>query len=223
MDPQIPGRPHRNNLTIILIVLCVVFLIFGIWAFSSWQSSKQKAATASHTATAALASQKAAETKYNDLLQTPYKTFTGPSSYGTVSFNYPKNWSAYVDTAGNEPVNAYFYPDQVPSTQSDTAFALRVELLDSDYASVVQQFSANVSQGSIRSHAYIPPALAKNSAVQPGVKLDGTISQSGTGAPLQGSMVILKVRDKTLQIYTQANSYLPDFNSVVLNSLTFAP
>jgi hypothetical protein len=223
MDQSFSDKPRRSLLVPILIALSVILFIFGIWAFNGMQTNKKSVSAANNTASQALASQKTAETKYNDLLQKPYKTFTGPNNYGTISFNYPKNWSAYVDSGGGELINAYFYPDQVPSTQSDTAFALRLELLDSDYATVVQQFSASVSQGSITSHAYVPPAMAKNASAQPGVKLDGAITQTSTGTTLQGSMVILKVRDKTLQVYTQANSFESVFDSVVLPSLTFVP
>lgn len=199
-------------------------LIFGLWAFSARQATLKTANDQSAAAAAALAKQKAAENKYDTLLKQPYKVFKGPANYGTVTFNYPKNWSAYVDAASStEPINAYFYPDQVPSVQSDTAFPLRVELLDDDYATVVQQYTAQATQGSISSHAYVPPKLAKNPSVQPGVRLDGAIGQTPSGNVLQGEMVILKVRDKTLQIYTQANSNLSDFNNVVLNSLSFLP
>jgi len=54
--------------------------------------------------------------------------------------------------------------------------------------------------------------------VQPGTRLDGTLDQD-----TNGSMVIIKVRDKTLQIYTESNDYLGDFNDTILSSLNFAP
>lgn len=220
MTPDKPKKPWSA----ILAGLLVLSLIFGLWAFSALQAANKKANNSTSQAAAAQKSQQDALKKYNDLLKQPYKTFKGPDNYGTVTFSYPKNWSAYVDSTGaNEPINAYFYPDQVPSVQSGTAFPLRVELLNSDYASVVAQYTPQVTQGSISSHAYMPPAMAKNPSVQPGIRLDGAIDQSSTGTTLQGSMVILKVRDKTLQIYTQVNSNLSDFNNVVLNSLTFVP
>jgi hypothetical protein len=35
--------------------------------------------------------------------------------------------------------------------------------------------------------------------------------------------VVIKVRDKTLKIYTESPQYLSDFNNIVLKSLSFAP
>jgi hypothetical protein len=36
-------------------------------------------------------------------------------------------------------------------------------------------------------------------------------------------MVIIKVRDKTLEIYSESADYQDDFNNIVLASLSFAP
>jgi hypothetical protein len=36
-------------------------------------------------------------------------------------------------------------------------------------------------------------------------------------------MLVIKVRDKTLEISTESNDYLNDFNNIILASLTFVP
>jgi hypothetical protein len=36
-------------------------------------------------------------------------------------------------------------------------------------------------------------------------------------------MVVIKVRDKTLKIYTESTDYMSDFNDIVLKNLTFSP
>lgn len=64
--------------------------------------------------------------------------------------------------------------------------------------------------------------MKKVANVQPGIKLDGAIGQSQQGAQ-NGSMVIIKVRDKTLKIYTQSTSFSADFTKIILPSLTFVP
>jgi hypothetical protein len=214
---------NRSRAKYIWAGLAVIMLILASVAFSGMQAAKKQSKTDAAVAASAKQQQTTAQVGYDKLLKEPYKTYTGPESFGTISFNYPKNWSAYDGGSGSEPINMYFHPDIVPATSSDTAYALRVELLNTDYASVLQGFQSQIQQGSISSHAYVPVSLAKNPSVQAGVRLDGAISQSSTGVTRQGSMVILKVRDKTLQVYTQASSYLSDFNNVVLPSLTFAP
>jgi hypothetical protein len=56
--------------------------------------------------------------------------------------------------------------------------------------------------------------------VTTGVYLTGQINTQEQNQ--NGAMVIIKVRDKTLQISTQSNEYINDFNNI-LNTLTFSP
>jgi len=58
--------------------------------------------------------------------------------------------------------------------------------------------------------------------VQPGTRLDGAINQTQTGAQ-NGSLVVIKIRDKTLKIYTESTDFVGDFNNVILSNLTFVP
>jgi hypothetical protein len=51
-----------------------------------------------------------------------------------------------------------------------------------------------------------------------GVRVDGQIADN-----IQGSMIILPLRDKTQEIWTESNSFLPDFNNNILPNLTFSP
>ncbi len=224
--PPSTTSPKKVITTVILAVLLVVSLFFAFWAFSGRQDYKNNVdAKISTAVTQAKADQAAADKKqYDDLLKQPFKTFTGPATYGTVTFSYPKTWSAYNDQSDqSEPLNAYFYPGEVPGVQSDTAYPLRVELVNTSYDQVVQQFSEQITQGDLTSVAYIPPKMKGVANAQPGVKLDGQIGQNSSGDPVKGSMVILKVRDKTLQIYSQTSENLSDFNNTILPSLTFVP
>src|SRR5438105_635789 len=139
MDPQQPVSYNSNPrggrsilTTVILIVLLVATLAFGGWAFSKMQdyktNSDKKSAAAVEAAKKAQAAQLQAQ--FDEQSKSPFKTFHGSATYGSITFNYPKSWSAYVDTTNqSEPVNAYFHPNEVPGTQSKTAYALRLELL----------------------------------------------------------------------------------------------
>jgi hypothetical protein len=64
--------------------------------------------------------------------------------------------------------------------------------------------------------------MTKVPNVQPGTMLVGTVGQSQQGEQ-NGAMLIIKVRDKTLKIYTLSTSYLGDFNRIILPNLTFVP
>lgn len=217
-------------LSIIAIVLLFILLMasagFGYWAFHSRNDYKnnvdQKISVATEKAQAA---QKAKlDSDYAEKEKSPNKVYKGPLSYGTVNFNYPKSWSAYVDESnGPEPVNGYFHPDVVPSVQSPTAFALRVELVARDYSSTLREFDSQIKLGKVNAKAYIPPKMVNISNVTPGTRLDGTISRDSQGKDQQGSMIVIKVRDKTLKIYTESTSFLSDFDNIILATLTFIP
>jgi hypothetical protein len=184
-------------------------------------NSDQKSAQAVDAAKKIQAEQ--LQKKFDEDYKNPNKSFQGAIAFGSVAFNYPKTWSAYVDeTGGSEPINGYFYPDKVPSISSGTAFALRVEIINSTYNQVMQQYSSQIKQGKLKAAAYLPPKMAGVTNAQPGTKLDGVVNRSQTGEQT-GSMVIVQVRDKTLKVYTASTSFLPDFNNIILPSLSYLP
>src|SRR5690348_6967522 len=108
MNPQQPGGPVSNNsssnsgksilLPILLVVLLIIALAFGGWAFSQMRhykdDSKQIVAVAVDKAKQAQKTQ--LEQQFAEQSKSPYKTFQGSPTYGSLSFNYPKTWSAYV-------------------------------------------------------------------------------------------------------------------------------
>ena len=205
-------------------LLSLAFLaaaVFAGWAFMSRQDYKvksdKKAAAAAESAR--IEESVSQQARFEEESKVPYKKFTGSTTYGSVSFNYPKTWSGYVDeSVSSEPINGYFHPAIVPGLQSKAAYALRVELVDTDYSSVLGQHDSEIKDGSAKASAYIPPKMVAVTNVQPGIRLDGVLDSSTSG-----SMIIIKVRDKTLQVYTQSNDFLNDFNNTILTSLTFAP
>jgi hypothetical protein len=227
MNPQQPIiLPNKQSkLPLILVTLLLMVSIgFGIWAFSQMQSYKTKSDAKSAAAVSAAKKTQEAELKqkYDDEAKSPYKVFKGSPTYGTVTFDYPKSWSAYVLSDAQQLINAYFYPGEVPSIESDADFPLRVELLTTDYAASVEQYSSQVAEGDLRATAYIPPKMKNISSVPPGLRLDGSIT-SGGGTTKQGSIIILKLRDKTLQISSLSQAGVRDLDSIILPSLSFIP
>jgi hypothetical protein len=83
---------------------------------------------------------------------------------------------------------------------------------------VVDSLSKNNKLGNLTASAYIPPKMEGVANVQPGTKFVGAIAQDTNGA-----MVVIKVRDKTLKIYSESTDFLNDFNSIILPSLTYLP
>ncbi len=203
----------------ILGVLLVVTLTFGIVSFKGEQNYKNN--VDAKVAVAVTAAKQAEDTKqaaaYAETAKSPLHTYSGPEAYGSVNVSYPKTWSSYVDDTGTGGalLDGYFAPNTVPSLNGQSSvFSLRVQVLSQAYAvSVQNQTSGQQSTGAV----VTPYSLPKVPSVV-GVKVVGTLTNSKTG-----TLIILPLRDKTLEISTFGNQYVNDFNTYVLPNFTFSP
>jgi hypothetical protein len=220
-------KHNQDGLTSVVLaftfgILFILATAFAGWAFMGRQDYKNNSDKKSAVSVEAAKKVQAAELqkKFDEDYKNPNKSYQGPIAFGSVSFNYPKTWSAYIEESTS--VNGFFYPDKVPSIQSGTAFALRAELVNSPYSQVLQQYNSDVKTGKLKASAYVPPKMAGVAGVQPGTKLDGVVNRN-QGGDQTGSLVLVQVRDKTLKIYTESPNFLPDYNNTVLTSLTYLP
>jgi hypothetical protein len=208
-----------NVLLLPLVVACVLLVSavgFGYWAFGSRQDYKNNVDEKISVAVAAAKEAESAtkDKQYSEATKLPLKTYNGPEQYGSVSLQYPKTWSAYIDTTtkGEAALDGFFNPDTVPAIDDENSiFALRVQVVDQTYSEVL---SALNNQEGITVSPYALPKLPKII----GVKVQGQIENEKKGV-----MVILPVRDKTLKIYTEADAFQADFNNSILPNLTFSP
>lgn len=222
---DIRGQRGEINVLLIPLILMVLFFgaaaSFGAWAYLGRQdykdNSDQKAAAA---AEAARKDEDIIKDKaFAEAEKQPLRAYDGPSAYGSIHVEYPKTWSVYVgsSTSQAQPLQAYFNPGAVPSAQ-DTAsvYALRIGVAQQSYAAVINTYTALVKQKKVTISPY---ALPKVSNVV-GVRVDGTVVP---GKQNTGSMIILPLRDKTIQIWTENAQTIGDFNNLILPNLTFAP
>lgn len=217
MNRSLDQRGSLNVLTIPL-VLAVIFLVaalgFGAWAFVERQDYKnnadEKAAAAS-----AVAVERAKTEKDNEFLQRekePLKSYTSAAQHGGFTVRYPKTWSAYVNEQ-QEQVTMMFQSDVVQASPK-TAYALKIEVLPSEYSQAVKSLDSNIKQGKLSASSF---ALAKVPSVV-GLRADGQIAQDKSGA-----VVYLPLRDKTLKISTEAPDKITDFNNIILPNFEFNP
>jgi hypothetical protein len=82
------------------------------------------------------------------------------------------------------------------------------------YSSMMQQIASGATTGR---GTIAPYALPKVPSVV-GSRVDGSITPQK-----QGSMIILPVRDKTLEVWTESTSFLDDFNKNILPNMSFSP
>lgn len=204
---------------ILVTALLLAALAFGVWAFGSRQDYKnnvdQKIASAERIAVQQESTKK--DKEFAEIEKQPLKAYNGPEAYGSLVVQYPKTWSSYVDDTGNASaaVDGYFYPGTVPSlTAQSSTFALRIQVLAQQYATVLNNFSGQLQNGKLTAS---PFKLAKVPSVV-GLRLDGQITGTKTG-----SMIVLPLRDKTLEIWTESSQYSNDFNNNILPNLSFSP
>jgi hypothetical protein len=204
---------------VLAVVLLVLAAVFAGWAFSSRQDYKNNVDGKIKVAVA-VAQVQAATTEKAQLAQDekqPYYTYQGPPQYGSISFQYPRTWSAYVNVSGSNGsalLDGYFMPPILSSVNDSTAnFALRVQVLNQPYAQIIKQLQG---QKTLTSSTYTLPLVP--SAV--GVKVSGPL-QVTPGST--GVMVIVPDRTNTIEIWSDGAAFQSDFNTVILPHFSFSP
>lgn len=208
---------------IIAVTMTLLFIgavVFGVMAYLGEQDYKNNTNEKIDTAVD-VAKKQIATTKDNEFAEaskSPVKNYQASATYGSISFDYPKTYSGYVVESNvdtGKPVDGYFQPNIVTSINDDSvAFALRINVLSESYDSLLRGFSQNIKFGTVTAAPFraarVPQAL--------GTRLDGAIFQKK-----QGTMILLPLRDKTIEIWTESNQYANDFAKYVIPSINFVP
>ncbi len=138
----------------------------------------------------------------------PYQSFSGPSDYGQLSFQYPKTWSVYIakDAANGGDFEAYFNPVQVNPVARDQINSLRVIIQDKSFETVTSSYERYLNQKDSK--------LKMESVTFNGItanKYTGTIPNTD----LSGYFVIFKIRDKAAILQTDSVFFAEDFNKLL--------
>lgn len=197
---------------LVVAVVAVAFAGLGIWAFVNYSDQKNNVDSKIETAVTAAKKDQALldEKQFLEREKLPTQEFVGPDDLGRVSFQYPKTWSVYVSKTGAS-FEAYLHPNVVPTVSTSQPFAARVIIEDKTYDAVLKTYEQRVSKKELSTS---PITIGEFS----GLRLDGTFTKER-----KGSAVIFKVRDKTLTIASDAESFRTDFDSTILASLSFNP
>lgn len=211
--PPIAPRPRKTSKVWIILTIVFILLTLGgagaaVWAFMNY--NEQKATVDSQvTAAVATAVKKEQDDAAAHLLEvenTPNRLFTGPSDYGNLSFNYSKLWSTYVakDALKGGNYEAYFNPVSVPPVAPAERYALRVTIVEQDYDQVLNTYQNLVTSGQLQSSAY------KVDETTSGTRLDGNFTKD-----IRGSAIIFKIRDKTVTLRTDAETFREYFDALI--------
>lgn len=205
------SKESGSVIAIIMIVVGVLILIgvsvFAGWAYMNYTDQKTDVDTkiAAAVAVAVKKQADADEVKRLASEKQPNREFVGPDDYGRVTFSYPKTWSVYIarDAAQGGNFEAYLNPISVPAVSSSEIFALRIVIKQEDYDKAITSFSGLVKNGKLSS----TPITVDETT---GTRFDGSFNTN-----LRGALVLFKIRDKTVTIRTDANTFLPDFEAIV--------
>ena len=203
------GAATGYLISVILLSLAVILTIsLSIWLYIQYSDQKNNVDSKVATAVAKATKKQAEidETKFAEREKEPNLEFVGPDDYGRLTFDYPKTWSVYVDqdASNSGDFRAYLNPKVVPSIKtSDQRFALRVLIQDKDVDSVISSYDSLTKKGDLKSSA------TSTNGVN-GTRLDGSFNKNTRGA-----VVIYKVRDKTVSVFTDADTFKPDFEDII--------
>lgn len=189
----------------------VLFLVSGAlaaWAYISFDNERNNVNSKVQLAvTEAKREQSEADyKKYQEDSKNPRLEFVGPTDYGRVSFMYPRTWSVYIahDGSDRKSYEAYLNPGVVPPIESkESRFALRLEIIDKGYDDVLKEYTERLKKGELTSSTPEYNGIAST-------RLDGAFTKE-----LRGSTVLMRVRDKTVRLSTDADTFKPDFQSVL--------
>jgi len=136
----------------------------------------------------------------------PNRQFAGPDDYGALTFDYPKTWSVYIakdGTSNGEAYEAYLNPITVPPVATKQQFGLRVKIEQKDSDKVLEGYNSLVKKGDLKSST-----VTING--DPGTRLQGSFSKD-----IRGIAVVFKIRDKTVTLQTDAETFTGDFDAIV--------
>lgn len=208
--PMPPPQKSSRLWFILTFVLGGTTLIaagLGIWALVTYFQERAAIETTVASAEAEVRREVVAEyeDKFIEFQKLPNATFAGPEDYGRLTFDYPRFWSVYVesDARNGGDYEAYFNPGAVPPISDATQLGLRVLIQDDTIERVLGSYESRVEDGELTSRA-----LTINE--ETATRFDGNFSDD-----IRGSAVVFRIRDKTVTIRTDAQTFQADFDKLV--------
>ena len=204
-------RGSVNGWMVGTIGCLILFLIAGslaIWAYMQYSHEKSNVDSKVAIEVAKGKSEQAEsdQKKFSEEAKNPRIEFVGPSEYGRVSFMYPRTWSVYIENDGSNrgDYKAYLNPVAVPSASNKASrFALRLEIINKNLDTVLNDYQSRLKKGELTSSSTEFNGISAT-------RIDGTFEKD-----LRGSVVLMKVRDKTIRFSTDADTFKPDFQTIL--------
>lgn len=215
---MIENRRHLSRGAVdgqLVALICLVVLVIGmsgvaVWAYMNYQQQKTNVDSkiALAVATAKKEQADSDEAKFAQREKEPNREFAGPNDYGHLTFKYPKTWSVYVatDETSGGAYTAFLNPIVVPpidGSGGQQQYALRVTIEQTAYDQVLTTYKSLIEEGDLKSQPF-------SANGHDGTRLDGKFDPDTRGAA-----VLFKIRDKTVTIRTDADTFKPDFENII--------
>ena len=211
------GEKKRGALVEIVILVgvslvAVAGIAFAVYFYLQWDEVRTNVdgRIAEETAIAREDERRIAEDVFAEREKRPFLEFAGPSDYGTLSFMYPRTWSVFVekDARNGGDFVAYFNPVQVNPVGQATINALRLTIHDRPIETVRTTYDNLVRSGKLTMSVF-------RVGDRTGDRYDGAFNND-----IVGSMVMLKINDKTAILRTDAEIFRDDFE-VLIQTIRF--
>lgn len=222
---QVAPTPAKDNSGLIKIIaiivvslIAVTFIGLFIWMTLQYNEVKSDVDGQIEVAVAEAKDEQAAkmEAEFLEREKYPYNTFSGPTDYGQLTFEYPKTWSVYIEKSAIEggDFNAYLNPIQVDTVDEETINALRVTIRDEEMSKVTEEYQRKMNQKD--SNLTMESVTIGANGNITANRYTGTIPDTD----LNGFIVIFKIRDKTAILQTDSVSFKDEFDKL-LGTVTF--
>jgi len=195
---------------IILSLVSVTFLGLFIWMAAQYNEIRANVDTITEQEVAKAKDEQktASEEKCEKEKNEPYRVFRGPDDYGSLSFSYPKRWSAYVesDASNGGDYKAYFNPDVIEPINKTNINALRLQILNKNFDEVTATYQKEIDKKDSRLSVRSVVVNEVNANLYTGVI---------PGTEFEGFILVFKIRDKTAIMQTDSILFENDFNDII--------
>ena len=202
-----PKKSHASLIETIILVfvslVAVTFIGLFVWKYLEWDTVRTDVEGQIDEAVAIAVAENTAEleAEFTEREKYPYKAFTGPADYGSVSFEYPKTWNVYVakDAANGGDFEAYFNPGEVQPVSTSTINALRITITTGSFDDEIRSFENHVKSGRLT-------LATRNIGSAVANVYSGQLSNT-----MQGIVTLFKLRDKVVTIQTDAMIFSEEY------------
>lgn len=214
---------------VFIVLLSILFLAAGslsIWLYMNYTDAKENVDSKVEAAKAEAVKEQQ-EKDLQDFIareKEPLRAFAGPDDYGHLTFDYPKTWSVYQSTDTSRsgatyaaylspmvipPVPANALNDLIasakptPSQAAVSKFAVRLKIESKLYEDSLKLYEPLLKTGQIKSSAFTSESIT-------GTRYEGRFNND-----ISGVAVVIKMRDRTLTLRTDADVFKEDFEKLL--------